>query len=63
MSNTEVLIRTTSKPAEYFGKTERGVIAPGKIADIILVNGNPEENLSDIHNTERGWVNGTQFKI
>lgn len=62
MSNTEVLMCATSKPAEYFGQPERGIITPGKIADLVLVNGNPEANLADIYNIDRVLVGGQQFK-
>jgi imidazolonepropionase-like amidohydrolase len=31
---------------------ERGVIAPGKLADLILVNGDPARDISDINKVE-----------
>lgn len=62
MSNTEILMSATSKPAEYFAQPERGIIAPGKIADLVLVDGNPETNFTDIYNTDTVWVGGKKFK-
>jgi imidazolonepropionase-like amidohydrolase len=46
MSNIEAIRTATIYDAELFGKTDRGVIAAGKLADIIAVDGNP---LTDIN--------------
>jgi imidazolonepropionase-like amidohydrolase len=48
-------IRTaTLNAADLLGVTDRGVIAPGKLADLVAVPGNP---LDDIHVLERvSWV-------
>jgi imidazolonepropionase-like amidohydrolase len=43
-----VLVAATSTGAEYLGQKSLGTIAAGKIADLVLVNGNP---LEDIRNT------------
>src|SRR5262249_49076958 len=39
-----------------------GSITPGKFADMILVNGNPAANISDIHKIEVVIKNGSTFK-
>ena len=59
----EILARTTSIPAEYFGRTERGVIAPGKMADLLLVDGDPSKNLKDIYNTAAVWFEGKRADL
>ena len=47
----ESLQTATLNPAEYFGRSdEYGSIAPGKVADMVLLDANP---LEDISNTEQ----------
>jgi Amidohydrolase family len=50
ISPAEVLRMATWTPALVMGvDKERGVIAPGKLADMILVDGDPTENIQDIN--------------
>ena len=47
----EVLRMATWTPALVMGvNNDRGVIAPGKLADMILVNGDPTQNIRDVNN-------------
>ncbi len=47
----QALQAATAKPAEFLGRTaEQGTVAPGKRADLVLLNANP---LDDIHNTQK----------
>lgn len=48
MDPNEALRAGTSKAAELIGETERGVIEKGKIADMVLLDGNPLENISSL---------------
>jgi imidazolonepropionase-like amidohydrolase len=57
----EVLRMATLGPAQVVGLAgQRGVIAPGKQADMILVDGDPTKNIADIRHVWRtikaGWV-------
>jgi hypothetical protein len=48
---SEVLRMATWTPALVMGvNKDRGVIAPGKLADMILVDGDPTKNIRDINN-------------
>jgi Amidohydrolase family len=48
---SEVLRMATWTPALVMGvDKDRGVIAPGKLADMILVDGDPTKNIKDINN-------------
>lgn len=58
LSNEEVLADATSRPAEYFGQTDRGEIADGKTADLLLVDGDLENDLSAIRNVSAVWYKG-----
>jgi len=42
----EVLKSATSINAQLIGRTDLGVVAPGKTADLILINGDPTNDLS-----------------
>jgi len=46
LSAIEVLQLATSRSAELLGLHDRGVIAPGKAADLLVVEGNPVADLS-----------------
>jgi imidazolonepropionase-like amidohydrolase len=47
---TQALVAATSAPARAFGLADRGRIAPGLRADLVLVEGDPT---TDIHDTRR----------
>ncbi|MFC0433045.1 amidohydrolase family protein [Kutzneria buriramensis] len=58
MSPREALAAATSAPAAVFGLRDRGRIAPGLRADLVLVDGDP---LTDIRHTRRidgVWIAG-----
>jgi Tol biopolymer transport system component len=48
----EVLRMATEEAAEAVGAGDLGTLAPGKLADIVLLSADP---LQDIHNTEAIW--------
>ncbi|WP_145141075.1 amidohydrolase family protein [Paenibacillus sp. Y412MC10] len=56
----EALQSATSKPARRFGLHDRGRIAPGSRADLILVNGDPTSHISDTLSIEAVWLRGVQ---
>jgi hypothetical protein len=48
--------------AEYLGRDkEIGTIAVGKRADLVLINGDPEKQITDVRNTEIVFKNGVGF--
>jgi imidazolonepropionase-like amidohydrolase len=51
----------TSIPARRFGFTDRGRIAPGKLADLLLVDGDPLTNISDTLSIRAVWHRGVQL--
>lgn len=56
--NIDVLKGATSLPADIFNLTQKGYIRKGYKADLLLIDGNPIENISDISNLNRIWKNG-----
>ena len=58
----EVLVTGTRNPAFYFEIPEEfGTIEPGKRADLVLLNANPIENISNTQKIEAVFVNGTYY--
>jgi Tol biopolymer transport system component len=62
MTPYEALQTATVTPAEVLD-LDAGVIAPGKLADIVLVEGNPLENIADAHKVKRVIANGRMFTL
>ena len=50
LSPAWVLKTATSAAAEALGRADLGVIAPGKVADLLAVRGNPLEDMASLHN-------------
>lgn len=57
----EVLKAATSRPAQVYNLTDRGVIAPGKRADLLLIRGNPLLNISKTREIQKIWMAGTEY--
>ena len=61
--NLEILQSATSRAADIWKLHDRGVIAPGKRADLILVRGNPVADISCLRNVERIWIAGKEASL
>ena len=62
MSPYDALRAATVTPAELLN-LDAGVIAPGKLADIVLVDGNPLENIANAQKVKRVIANGRMFTL
>lgn len=58
----EALRATTSVTSKRFGWVDRGRIAPGLKTDLLLVEGNPMQDISDLLNIREIWRDGVRFK-
>jgi adenine deaminase len=61
LSPAAALTAATSAPARMFGLTDRGRIAPGLRADLLLVDGEPCADITATRNITEIWRNGTRL--
>ncbi|MER7274784.1 amidohydrolase family protein [Dactylosporangium sp. NPDC000244] len=61
LSPVEALRAATGTPARRFGLTDRGRIAAGLRADLLLVDGDPTTTITDTLNTRAVWRRGTRL--
>ena len=61
LTPVEAIAAATGNAAEALNVADdRGVIAKGKLADLILVDGAPHKNIADIARLERVWLGGRE---
>ncbi|KAF4631005.1 hypothetical protein G7Y89_g7130 [Cudoniella acicularis] len=63
LTNEEALRACTSLPAEWFRLEDRGVIQVGKRADLVLVGGNPMDDITATKNLKRVWIAGREVSL
>lgn len=63
LSTLEALRGATSLAAEAFGLHDRGGISIGKRADLVLVDGNPVDDITMAKNIKKVWVDGHEVII
>jgi len=61
--NEDVLKGATSYTAKAFGLDKQGFIKEGYLANMILIDGNPLENIEDISKIEIVWKEGEKVKL
>lgn len=61
LSPMEAILSATSCPAEFLGKSAAlGTIAPGKLADLVVVNGDPLANIANTRKVELVFKEGKE---
>lgn len=61
LTPVQALRAATSTPARRFGLDDRGRIAPGLRADMLLVDGDPTTTISDTLNIRGVWRRGARL--
>ena len=61
LSPLDALRAATVLPAKHFGLPDRGVIEPGRRADLVLIDGNPLEDIRATRQILRVWCGGIEF--
>ena len=60
----EALLAATRNPAEMIGKeSEMGVIKPGSFADLVVVDGNPLQDITKTRSIKMVFKEGTMLKL
>ncbi len=60
----QAIVAGTGTSARLVGEdNDRGTIAPGKIADLLLVKGSPDQNIAEIEQTSAVFQGGKQLDI
>ncbi len=62
LTPVEALRSATSVPARRFGLTDRGRVARGARADLLLVKGDPTTNITDTLNIHSIWRRGVSVE-
>ena len=63
LSNVEALRAATVLPAQHFGLHDRGVIEPGRRADLVLIDGDPIADIRATRQIRRVWCAGVEHDI
>ncbi|MCX7974509.1 MAG: CIA30 family protein [Candidatus Aminicenantes bacterium] len=62
LTPVEALKAATSLPAEKFGLKDRGWIKPGGLADLVLVDGHPDEDIKATRRIIAVWKEGVKVE-
>ncbi|GAA4386342.1 amidohydrolase family protein [Tsukamurella soli] len=62
LSPVEVLAAATSLSADTFSLKDRGVIEPGRRADLVLVGGDPTSDVTATRNIRGVWIGGERIR-
>ncbi len=63
LSTVEALRAATVLPAQYFGLHDRGVIEPGRRADLVLIDGDPIADIRATRLIRRVWCAGVEHRV
>ena len=61
LSTIDALRAATSLPAKYFALHDRGVIEPGRRADLVLVAGDPIKDIRATRQIRQIWCGGVEY--
>ena len=62
LSPIEALNAATKVPAKHFGLNDRGRIAEGMRADLVLIDGDPTKDIRATQNIVKVWIGGLEYE-
>ncbi|KAK3939026.1 hypothetical protein QBC46DRAFT_409619 [Diplogelasinospora grovesii] len=62
-SNLDALRAATTNPATVFGLHDRGMLQSGRRADLILLEGNPLEDIRATRRIRKAWIRGIEVDV
>jgi imidazolonepropionase-like amidohydrolase len=60
LSSLDALRAATVLPPRYFALADRGVVEPGRRADLVLISGNPLQDVQATRSLRRVWCGGIE---
>jgi imidazolonepropionase-like amidohydrolase len=60
MTPMQVIVAATSRPAEYLKLARKGVLAPGRDADFLVLDANPLDDITNTQRISRMFVKGAE---
>jgi imidazolonepropionase-like amidohydrolase len=63
LSTVEALRAATVLPAQHFGLHDRGVIEPGRRADLVLIDGDPIADIRATRQIRQIWCAGVEHRV
>jgi imidazolonepropionase-like amidohydrolase len=62
LTPVEAVRAATALPAAYFGLNDRGVVAPGRRADLLLIDSDPTQDVAATSAIRGVWIAGTRVR-
>jgi imidazolonepropionase-like amidohydrolase len=62
LSAVEAIRSATASPAETFGLHDRGAVAGGRRADLVLVDGDPTVDITAVRQIRGVWIGGLRIR-
>jgi len=62
LTPAQALTAATKSPARIFRLNDRGQIAPGRRADLLMVRGDPTRDITTTRDILRVWRSGAEFQ-
>jgi imidazolonepropionase-like amidohydrolase len=62
MSTIDALRAATVVPTLVFGLDDRGVLSSGRRADMLLIKGDPLQDITATRNVRKVWISGIEVE-
>jgi imidazolonepropionase-like amidohydrolase len=62
MTPMQVLVSATGDAARCHRNNDLGVLAEGRVADLLVLGANPVDNIRNLRSIEQVWVGGKKIQ-